>query len=78
MRFANWFSRYPEIMSNYSRLTVNPCTGRLENAEWLDNYYGRHNYGVRFPDGVIHDERHFEWKFEEAVLVKEDEATDKS
>ena len=40
-------------MSNYGKPTKNPETGRVEEAEFLDNYYGPHRYGVRFPDGKV-------------------------
>lgn len=47
-------------MSNYKQLTKNPRTGEFEEAEWLDDYFGRHHYGVRFKDGTIYDT----WKVE--------------
>lgn len=40
-------------MSNYAAHTFHPKTGNIELAEWLDNYSGPHQYGVRFPDGKI-------------------------
>lgn len=41
-------------MSSYRKLTRNPETGLWENAEWLDDYFGLHRYGVRFPsDGSV-------------------------
>lgn len=43
-------------MSNYTRQTKNPNTGKWEDAEWLDDYYGSHQYGVRFPDGTVYPE----------------------
>lgn len=42
-------------MSNYIRKTKNSRTGRWENAEWLDDHFGRHKYGVRFSDGTIYN-----------------------
>lgn len=36
-------------MSNYFQLTKHPVTGEIERAEWIDDYFGRHKYGVRFP-----------------------------
>lgn len=41
-------------MSNYIEPTPHPDTGKVEDAEWLDNYFGRHRYGVRFADGKIY------------------------
>jgi hypothetical protein len=40
-------------MSNYVEPTNHPETGRVEDAVWLDNYFGRHRYGVRFADGKV-------------------------
>lgn len=36
-------------MSSYNQQTKNPKTGEWENADWIDNYYGSHRYGVIFP-----------------------------
>lgn len=47
-------------MSNYFEWTRHPKTGSIEYAEWLDDAYGRHCYGVRFPsDGLMLDARSF-------------------
>lgn len=35
-------------MSNFEAKTKHPITGKLEDAVWLDNYYGEHHYGVQF------------------------------
>jgi hypothetical protein len=35
-------------MSNYSAPTRHPVTGAIEMADWLDDSFGRHIYGVRF------------------------------
>lgn len=40
-------------MSSYTRMTKNPKSGEFEQAEWLDDYFGSHQYGVRFPDGSV-------------------------
>mgnify|MGYP003404001845 CR=1 FL=1 len=42
-------------MSTYSKLTKNPKTGEFEYATWMDDYFGRHHYGVKFPDGEVID-----------------------
>lgn len=52
-------------MSDFIRRTKNPKTGRFEEAEWLDNYYGPHQYGVRFPDGTVYPETSQYWEFED-------------
>ncbi len=41
-------------MSNYLSTNVNPKTGKKEKTEWLDDYFGRHKYGVRFADGEVY------------------------
>lgn len=38
-------------MSNFTRLTINPRTGKAETAVWIENGYGPHRYGVQFADG---------------------------
>lgn len=43
-------------MSNFTRNTINPDSGQVEMAEWLDNHYGPNRYGVRFQDGEIYPE----------------------
>lgn len=44
-------------MSHFTKPTLHPVTGKLEIAEWLDDYFGRHQYGVRFADGsVVHED----------------------
>lgn len=40
-------------MSNSHKLTRHPETGKIERAEWLDDYFGLHRYGVKFPDGRV-------------------------
>lgn len=42
-------------MSNYTAPTFHPDTGKLEQAAWMDDYYGHYEYGVRFPDGSVHE-----------------------
>ena len=35
-------------MSNFERLTEHPETGEMKSASWLDDYFGKHKYGVKF------------------------------
>ena len=35
-------------MSNYRGTAIHPITKRRQEADWLDNYFGRREYGVRF------------------------------
>ena len=45
-------------MSTYSRLTKHPTKDHWEEAEWRDDYFGHHNYGVYFPtDDKTYDPR---------------------
>jgi hypothetical protein len=49
-------------MSSFYKKTKHPDTGIIEKAEWLDDYFGKHHYAVRFQDGKIFnvDEYDFE------------------
>jgi len=42
-------------MSTYSKQTKHPITGEWHKATWIDDYYGKHNYGVQFPNSDIFD-----------------------
>jgi hypothetical protein len=44
-------------MSSYASRAVNPATGELEPALFIDDYFGSHQYGVRFADGKTHSRR---------------------
>ncbi len=52
-------------MSNFTRITKHPITGKFEEADWLDDYYGNHKYGVRFPDGEVLKADENEWEFKD-------------
>ncbi len=39
-------------MSSFKKETKNPKTGEWEKAEWLDDFFGNHNYGVVFPSDL--------------------------
>lgn len=42
-------------MSDYSQITRHPLTGMYCHAEWFDDHFGPHLYGVKFPgDDVIY------------------------
>jgi len=38
-------------MSNYNGYAVNPRNGKLEDAMFIEHFYGRHEFGVKFHDG---------------------------
>lgn len=40
-------------MSNFQQETRHPETGEVFTADWVDDYFGPHRYGVRFPDGKV-------------------------
>lgn len=44
-------------MSNFYQPTLDPRTKKTVQAEWLDDYFGPHRYGVRFPDGKVFSQR---------------------
>lgn len=59
-------------MSSYKRLTQHPETHEAEHAEWLDDYFGNHNYGVRFPsDGQVFRADEYEWNENPQTMVLE-------
>ena len=43
-------------MSNFRSKAFNPVSKKIEDAEYCDDYYGRHRYGIRFDDGCVHPE----------------------
>jgi hypothetical protein len=48
------------MMSNFRSVAFNPKSGRAEMADWLDDYFGRHKYGLRFSDGGVYDPKDVE------------------
>jgi hypothetical protein len=41
-------------MSSYRAEARHPITGKIEQADYLDDYFGPREYGVRFDDGRIY------------------------
>lgn len=41
-------------MSNYQTTAAHPETGVWQLVDMLDDHFGRHQYGVRFPCGTIY------------------------
>lgn len=37
-------------MSNYQEYAINPTTGEVELAWFLDGHFGKHRYGIRFAN----------------------------
>jgi len=53
-------------MSNYIRKTKHPDTKEWEDAEWLDDYFGKRRYGVMFPStGEVIDASRFDLEVED-------------
>lgn len=45
-------------MSNFIAPTRYPDeAGEIQPATWLDDYFGPHEYGVRFPNGKVFHEK---------------------
>lgn len=40
-------------MSTYSKQTKHPATDEWHEATWIDDFYGKHCYGVKFPNGEV-------------------------
>lgn len=53
-------------MSSFNRLTQHPINKDLvENADWIDDYFGNHNYGVFFKStGEVFRADNFIWKLD--------------
>lgn len=63
-------------MSNYLKATKDPITGVFEIAEWMDNFFAPHHYGVRFPDGNIYDPEKIELETQEQNPTSPSSSTD--
>lgn len=59
-------------MSTYFRETKHPQTDKWERATWYDDYYGKHHYGVKFPDGSIFDPEKIKLETREPEPVQEE------
>jgi hypothetical protein len=63
-------------MSDYSKMTKHPVTGKWEKARWIDNAFGHHNYGVKFEGEKFYHNPATE-KLETKDWGKDDEFMDK-
>lgn len=57
-------------MSSYRMWTKHPRTGEWEEAEWLDNFFAHHDYGVRFSDGEVFNPLNYELETSESAPNK--------
>ena len=37
-------------MSSYKGKARDPADGKIKDAWWIDDYFGRHQYGVKFVE----------------------------
>lgn len=44
-------------MSHFYKETRHPETGEWQMALWIDDCFGKHLYGAKFPDGKVFDPR---------------------
>lgn len=49
-------------MSSFIKKILNPYNGKVEEAEFLDDYFGSHIYGVKFKNGMVYRESEIEIK----------------
>lgn len=60
-------------MSSYVRSTRHPLTGEWDDeAMWIDDYFGKHEYGVKFSDGEVFNPREHELETREVNIVSVD------
>lgn len=57
-------------MSSFKKLTQNPLTKKWEMAWWIDDHFGSHLYGVKFPDGTIYNPEQVKLKTKDAKYEK--------
>jgi hypothetical protein len=43
-------------MISYFSMAVNPANNTIEEAFFLEDYFGKHKYGVLFSDGKVYPE----------------------
>lgn len=48
-------------MSNYKTKARLKGDKEFQEVEMLDDYFGSHQYGVRFPDGKVYEENDCEF-----------------
>ena len=41
-------------MSTYRAKAIHPATGEVVVATFIDDYFGKHRYGVEFDDGDVY------------------------
>ena len=62
-------------MSNYIKISKHPVKGFWAEAEWLDDYFGNHHYGVRFRGQTkVYDVSKYDILTEDSELDNTDSA----
>ena len=57
-------------MSDFNKNTKHPITGEFKNAWWLDDYFGRHNYGVNFEgENRVYDVKEYDLETNDDPIV---------
>lgn len=59
-------------MSNFDAPAIHPVTGETYMCHYLGDYFGKHKYGVQFPDGEIYPEEDCPEGFHEGGFENED------
>jgi|GEM_PF-2637781 len=55
-------------MSNYQMPTKHPITHKWEIADWIDDYFGGHKYGVKFSnDKKVYRSDHYTWETKDTL-----------
>jgi len=49
-------------MSNYFTRAIRPYGTEFEDVIMIDDYFGKHRYGVEFPDGQIYKKEECEFE----------------
>ena len=66
-------------MSSYCRPAYHPKSKTIQNALWMDDYFGHYNYGVKFEgDDVVYSPEEVEIPRDKVFVERVDEKTDES
>lgn len=66
-------------MSSYTKKTKHPLTGKWEDALWIDDYFGKHIYGVKFPKtNEFFDSRNYILETKDPTTITENDKVGKN
>lgn len=57
-------------MSSFQIKAIYKPTGEEVIIDAIDDYYGKHNYGYKTPDGTVYDEDGFDLMFTNPTVNK--------